>query len=97
MIDAMPYLPMVKAKAPKAPMGAAFIRMSTTRKIAKLADSRMFSTGLPLSPTRIRPMPNRIATNSTCRMLPSTKADTSVVGMMSMTNPVSDVSCAFSV
>jgi hypothetical protein len=27
-IEPMPYLPMVKAKAPKAPMGAAFIRMA---------------------------------------------------------------------
>ena len=77
-------------------MGAAFIRMSTTRKIAKLADSMTDRTGLARSPTMIMPMPNRIATNSTCRMLPSTKADTSVVGMMSMTKPTRLVSCAFS-
>ncbi len=30
----MPYLPMVKAIAPKAPMGATFMMMLTTPKIA---------------------------------------------------------------
>ena len=32
-IEPMPYLPMVKAMAPKAPIGAAFIRIATSLKI----------------------------------------------------------------
>ena len=78
----MPYLPMVKAMAPKAPIGAAFIRISTSLKIGLVIACRKFSTGAPRSPTMASAMPKSIEKNSTCRMLPSAKAPTTVAGMM---------------
>ena len=50
--------------------------------------------GAPRSPTAASAMPNRIEKNSTCRMLPSAKAPTTVVGMMSSRKPTIVVSCA---
>ncbi|MNL36685.1 hypothetical protein D3C87_1587820 [compost metagenome] len=63
--DLMPYLPMVNAIAPKAPMGAAFIRIATILKIGcanAVMNERM---GFPRSPTIASEMPNNTATNST--------------------------------
>ena len=90
----MPYLPMVKAMAPKAPIGAAFIRISTSLNIGLVIDCRKSSTGLPRSPTAARLMPKSTEKNSTCRMLPSAKAPTTVVGMMPCRKPTIVVSCA---
>ncbi|MNW07190.1 hypothetical protein D3C71_2037460 [compost metagenome] len=87
---------MVKAMAPKAPIGAAFIRMWTRRNTGAVSASRKVSTGRPLSPVRASATPNSTATNSTCRMLPSTKALTRVAGMMSIANPVRVSSWDFS-
>ena len=84
---------MVKAMAPKAPSGAAFIRMPTSLNTGAVSASRKLSTGLPASPTMASEMPNSTATNSTCRMLSPTKGLTSVLGMMSMAKPVSVSSC----
>ena len=87
---------MVKAIAPKAPIGAAFIRMCTSLNTGATSASRKFRIGLPFSPTEASAMPNSTAMNSTCRMLPSTKALTSVFGMMSIRKPTRVRSCDFS-
>ncbi|MNS17759.1 hypothetical protein D3C72_494400 [compost metagenome] len=85
---------MVKANAPKAPTGAAFISMATSLKKAALTDSRKVSTGLPRSPIMARAMPNRMETNSTCKMLPVENALTTVSGIMLVRKPMMVVSCA---
>ena len=92
--EPMPYLPMVNAMAPKAPIGAAFMRMATRRKIGVVSACRKSVTGLPLSPTMPSAMPNRTEKNSTCRMSPSAKAPTIVCGMMFIRKPVIVLSCA---
>ena len=68
--EAMPYLPMVKAMAPKAPTGAAFIRISTSLNIGLVSAWRKFSTGAPRSPTTASAMPKSTEKKSTCRMSP---------------------------
>ena len=66
----MPYLPMVKAIAPNAPIGAAFIRIATSRNIDQRSAARAGrAPARPRSPTSASAMPNRIATNSTCRIV----------------------------
>jgi len=84
---------MVNAMAPNAPMGAAFITMPTTLNTGVVSASRKCCTGRPASPTSARPTPNSTATSSTCRMLSPTKGLTSVLGMMSIANPVRLISC----
>ena len=92
----MPYLPMVKAIAPNAPIGAAYIRMWTIRKtIAVSVLSSVLQPCAPLSPISASAMPNRIATSSTCRICPSVKALTRVSGMMFIRKPVTLCSCAW--
>ena len=90
-----PYLPMVKAMAPNAPIGAARIRMCTRRNTGAVSASSRFSTGRPFSPTSASDRPNSTATNSTCRMLSPTSGLTSVFGMMSIRKPTSESSCDF--
>ena len=85
---------MVKAKAPKAPTGAAFIRMATSRNTTCESDSSARVTGRAGSPTSARARPNRIETNSVCRMLPLTKAPTRESGITPSRKPVIVVSCA---
>jgi hypothetical protein len=92
----MPYLPMVKAIAPNAPIGAARIRMCTSRNTGAVSASSRSSTGLPRSPTSANAMPNNTDTNNTCRMLSPTNGLTSVFGMMSIRKPVRVSSCDFS-
>jgi hypothetical protein len=65
---------MVKAMAPNAPTGAAFIRMATTLNITIDRSSNSSPHGRRARPTSASAMPNRIETNSTWRMLPSVKA-----------------------
>ncbi|MNT90756.1 hypothetical protein D3C72_2317390 [compost metagenome] len=84
---------MVKAIAPNAPMGAAFITMWTILNTGVVIASKNCSTGLPRSPAMARPMPNSTATNSTCRMLSPTKGLARVLGMMSIKKPVTVMSC----
>ncbi len=93
----MPYWPIVNAIAPKAPTGAAFIKIATSLKTALVADSSMASNGSPRSPINASAMPKRIATNSTCRISPSANAETSVVGMTFIRKPTMLWSCAFAV
>ena len=85
---------MVKAIAPNAPIGAAFIRIATTLKTASDTSSSAWSSRSPRSPISARPMPNRIATNSVWRMLPAVSADRNVSGMMPRRKPVNVLSCA---
>ncbi|MNY31242.1 hypothetical protein D3C86_1653980 [compost metagenome] len=94
--DEMPYLPMVKAMAPKAPMGAAFISIATSLKIGYIRACMKSVTGLPFSPTIPSAMPKRTEKNSTCRMSPLAKAPTMVVGMMFIRKPVMVCSWALS-
>ena len=84
---------MVKAMAPKAPMGAAFITMFTSLNTGLVRASKKFSTGLPASPTMASDTPNSTATSSTCRMLSPTNGLIRVLGMMSITKPTSVMSC----
>ena len=77
-----PYLPMVKAMAPKAPIGAAFITMPTMPKKTCAVWSMIASSGLPFSPSQCSAKAKRIANSSTCRISPSAKAPTTVAGMM---------------
>ena len=85
---------MVKAIAPKAPIGAAFIRIATSLKIGVESACRKSSTGWPRSPTIASDRPNSTEQNSTCRMSPEAKAPTIVSGMMFCRKPTMLVSCA---
>ena len=82
----MPYLPMVKAMAPKAPIGATFMTMPTMPKNTCAVWSMRSSSGLPRSPSQCSANANRMAINSTCRISPSAKAPTTVFGMMCSRN-----------
>lgn len=79
-----------------APIGAARIRMCTSRNTGAVSASSRSSTGLPRSPTSANAMPNNTDTNNTCRMLSPTNGLTSVFGMMSIRKPVRVSSCDFS-
>ena len=73
---------MVKAMAPKAPIGAAFMMMPTTPKKAWAVLSMKRYTGLPFSPIAESAKPNMRAKRSTWRMSPLAKASTTLDGMM---------------
>ncbi len=81
-----PYLPIVNAIAPNAPMGATRVISVTMRK--KTAENWLItpSSGAPLGPACDSAVPNSSATSSTCRISPLEKASTSVVGMMCSRN-----------
>ncbi|MNQ45018.1 hypothetical protein D3C85_587930 [compost metagenome] len=72
---------MVKAMAPKAPSGASFMITPMMPNITWAMPSMNSSTGLPSLPMRCRAKANRMAKNSTWRMLPSAKAPTTVFGI----------------
>ncbi len=80
--DANPYLPMVKAMAPNAPIGAKRIRMFTTRNTTCVSDSSSATIGFARGPADDKANPNRIETNTTCKMSPLANASVTVVGMM---------------
>jgi hypothetical protein len=63
--EAKPYLPMVKAMAPKAPMGAKIIRIFTTRKTICVSDSSSATIGLARGPADDNPNPKRIEMKTT--------------------------------
>jgi len=87
---------MVKAIAPKAPIGAARIRVWTSLNTGTVSASKNARTGWPRSPLDASAMPNSTAISNTCRMLPLVKALSSVSGMMSSRKPVKVSSCDFS-
>ena len=91
-----PYLPMVKAIAPNAPIGASFITKATILKITIDNCSNALVTRAARSPTIASATPNRIAASNVWRMLPAVSAETKVSGMMSSRKPVSVVACALS-
>ena len=78
----MPYFPIVKAIAPKAPSGAARMTIATMPKKTCAALSITDRTGLPRSPAMWSAKANSIEMNSTWRISPSEKAPTTVAGMM---------------
>ena len=71
---------MVKAIAPNAPIGAAFMTIATSLKTAIAASSRKSSSALAALADERQAMPNRIATNRTWRMLPAASAGQEAVG-----------------
>ena len=85
-----PYLPIVKAIAPKAPSGASFITLLTMPNSTWDTCSTKSNTGLPFSPIAASEKPNRMAISSTCRMSPLAKASMKVVGMMLRMNSTVD-------
>ncbi len=77
-----PYLPIVKAMAPKAPIGAAYMTIRITPKNACPVRSIPAMIGRPRSPKCMSAKANTTEKNSTCRMLPSAKAPTTLLGKM---------------
>src|SRR5215211_7168569 len=75
-----PYLPIVNAIAPNAPIGATFMMKPTILKKMWLVRSIRRRTGSPRSPSICSPKANRMAKNSTCRISPVAKAPTTVDG-----------------
>ena len=90
MSDAMPYLPIVKAMAPKAPTGATRMIMPTIWKSTCELFSITSKMSVPRPPNLCRAKPKRTEKKSTCRISPSAKAPTTVFGMMFMMNSVVD-------
>ena len=78
----MPNLPMVKAIAPNAPIGAAFITMAMTPNTPCAASSMKARSVWPRSPSPISAKPNRIENSRTWRISPCAKAPTTVSGMI---------------
>ena len=85
--EPMPNSPMVKAIAPKAPMGASFISMCTSLKITSLKDASTSNTRSLCGRVALMATPERMATSSTCRIDPLVTALNSVVGMMPSRKP----------
>ena len=73
---------MVKAIAPKAPIGATFMIKPTMPNSTCGNLSITLKTSLPRSPSMERAKPNMMAKNSTCRISPLAKASTTVLGMI---------------
>ncbi len=90
----MPYLPIVNAIAPNAPIGARLVIMRTMRK--KVFDSSSIKpmTGFAGSPITASAVPNSMAISSTGRISPCVNAPTNVSGMMCMKKPASPSPCA---
>ena len=95
-MECRPYFPTVNAIAPNAPNGAAFINMETTLNIGVVAARSKSVIGRAFSPTEAREMPNKTETNKTCRILPSVRGLTTVVGIIFIKKPTKVLSCAFS-
>ncbi len=74
---------MVKAMAPKAPMGASFMMYADDARTARASDFSMKSnTSVPRPPNLCSAKPNITANSSTCRISPLAKASTTVFGIM---------------
>ncbi|MCY1311587.1 hypothetical protein D9M70_619010 [compost metagenome] len=85
-----PYLPIVNAMAPKAPIGARRMTMLTMRNMPCIRLSSVSTKGLPRGPTWARAIPSRIENSRICRTLPLAKASTMVSGMMFMTKSMNE-------
>ena len=83
-----PYLPMVKAIAPNAAKGAAFITSATMPMTASPTVWTSSSTGLPRSPSRPTATPKRTASSSTGSSSPEVNAPTNVSGIAPSMNSV---------
>ncbi len=90
----MPYFPMVKLIAPRAPIGAAFIIILTIVKSIPVNDFIPFTTGFTLSPSFDMANPNKTDTSSTCRRSPLAKALTMVSGIMFKRKSATVVCCS---
>ncbi len=89
-----PYLPMVKAIAPNAPIGASFVMMWTMPNSTRLVPSMKSVTTLPRSPRCASTLPNSSAISRICRISPWAKASTMVFGMMCIRKSTVDWPCA---
>jgi hypothetical protein len=70
----MPCDPMVKAMAPKAPIGATLTTRRMMPKKTRVALSMALLTGFPASPIREMATPERMETSSTCSRSPAASA-----------------------
>ena len=77
-----PYLPIVKAIAPKAPIGASRMIMPTMAKSTCDDFSIQSKTSVPRPPKRCSAKPNSTENSSTCRISPLANASTTVFGMI---------------
>ena len=88
-----PYLPIVNARAPKAPIGAKCMRIFTIPNTASVNRFKKSKSGFDRGPAIESAKPNRTETSSTCRISPLVKASTTVLGMRC--NRKSETLCAF--
>ena len=86
MIAATPVLPTTAAIAPNAPIGATHMIIARMRNTSAWICRIAPRIGVPFAPIFCSAKPTSRATNSTCRMLPSTSDDSSEVGMMPRMN-----------
>lgn len=79
---------MVKAIAPKAPIGATFMMKPTMRNSTCEVFSIRSNTSVPRPPKACSAKPNITENSSTCRMSPLAKASTTLLGMTLSRNSV---------
>ena len=94
LIECNPYLPIVNAIAPNAPIGATFITIETNLNIGAAATCSKSVIGLPRSPTEAKEIPNNTETNSTCKIFPSVSGLNTVVGIIFIKKAIIELSCA---
>ena len=78
---------MVKAMAPKAPMGASFMIVPTMENSTCETFSIRSNTMVPRPPKRCSAKPNSTAITNTCRISPLANAPARVSGMTSIRKP----------
>ena len=79
-----PYLPMVNAMPPNAPMGASTMIMPSTLKRALRIFSNVWTSECPAAPMRETATPNSTENSSTCSRFPSANAPTTLGGTISV-------------
>ncbi|CNU72017.1 Uncharacterised protein [Salmonella enterica subsp. enterica serovar Bovismorbificans] len=89
-----PYLPMVKAIAPNAPIGARRMIILMMPKMTCEKLSITLKMSWPLLPKRCSAKPNNTANSKTCRMLPLANAPITLPGMTSIRKAIMPCSLA---
>ena len=84
--DPTPYLPIVNAIAPNAPIGATFMMMPTIENSTCEVFSTQSNTSVPRPPNLCSAKPNSTENSSTWRISPLANASTTVDGMMFIRN-----------
>lgn len=93
MSDPTPYFPMVKAIAPKAPMGARTMTMRTIPNMPLRNMSSMSMNGRAGCPIRDSAAPSSTANRMICSTFPSAKEPTTVLGMTFMMKSTAPACC----